>query len=63
MNYVRREGNKVAHTLAALALKEELNMVWLYTPPKCIQDMLQVEISASPLSDNCNYDAVLFKKP
>jgi hypothetical protein len=47
MKFVNREGNKVAHQLAAWALKEEVNMVWLYNPPEWIQGLLQADISAS----------------
>jgi ribonuclease HI len=46
MQYVRREGNKVAHVLANIAVKEKLNKVWFYNPPDCIHDLLQAEMSA-----------------
>lgn len=32
MNYVNRDQNKVAHNLAALAVADDLNRVWYYTP-------------------------------
>lgn len=34
MGYVRREGNNVAHVLAAVAMHENVNRVWLYDPPR-----------------------------
>jgi hypothetical protein len=46
MNFVRREGNKVAHQLAAWALREVVNEVWLYHPPVWLQSLLQADISA-----------------
>jgi ribonuclease HI len=46
LNFVRREGNKVAHQLAAWALREEVNKVWLYHPPIWLQSLLKADISA-----------------
>ncbi|XP_059436785.1 uncharacterized protein LOC132169849 [Corylus avellana] len=45
MRYTRREGNRVAHILARLAMHETMNTVCLYNPPDCIRDILQAEIS------------------
>jgi hypothetical protein len=47
--HVRREENHVAHMLADLAVRDNVNMVWLYNLPGCIQEHVQADISA--LSD------------
>ncbi|XP_059441991.1 uncharacterized protein LOC132174335 [Corylus avellana] len=46
LGYVRREGNKVAHILASLALQNEMGRVWIYEPPDCIRETLHAEVLA-----------------
>jgi hypothetical protein len=47
--HVRREENHVAHMLADMAVRDNVNMVWFYNLPECIRDHVQADISA--LSD------------
>ena len=50
MGHIRREGNKVAHNLANLALQDHMERVWLYDPPDCIRDLLHAETLALQFS-------------
>jgi hypothetical protein len=38
----------VAHVLAATAMCDNVNRVWLYDPPACIRDYLQADTSDMP---------------
>ena len=49
LKYIRRQENHVAHVLADMAVRENMNMVWFYTMPECIREHVQADISA--LSD------------
>ena len=44
--HVRREENHVAHMLANLVVRDNVNMVWLYNLLDCIQEHVQADISA-----------------
>jgi Asp-tRNA(Asn)/Glu-tRNA(Gln) amidotransferase B subunit len=35
-----REANWVAHELARLAIKQGMDAMWCYDPPKCIQELI-----------------------
>jgi hypothetical protein len=50
MKYTCRGNNKVAHALAHFAVTDVMDMVWFYTPPDCIRDLLQAEYSALQIS-------------
>jgi ribonuclease HI len=50
MGYSRRDTNKVAHVLANLAVSVDMNMVWLYSPPDCIHELLQANFPALRIS-------------
>ncbi|XP_059441844.1 uncharacterized protein LOC132174168 [Corylus avellana] len=41
--FVRREGNKAAHTMSKLDIRSFLDNTWLYEPPECISEILQME--------------------
>jgi ribonuclease HI len=44
VGHVRRVSNNVAHVLASLALREDIDRVWLYDPPDCIREIMYAEI-------------------
>ncbi|XP_059431507.1 uncharacterized protein LOC132165012 [Corylus avellana] len=46
MGHIQREGNKVVHALASLALQNEIDRVWLYDPPDCIRETMHAEALA-----------------
>lgn len=46
MNFVPRQCNQVAHSLARLATAEDMNNVWFIEPPECIRLTLAAEHSA-----------------
>ena len=48
VRHVRRQGNKVAHVLANLAMHENMTTVWTIAPPDCISEMLKAEFLALP---------------
>jgi hypothetical protein len=50
MKHIRRDDNHVAHLLAKMAVKNNVNMVWFYNPLDCIRESLRENISA--LSDS-----------
>ena len=39
MRHTRQEENRVAHVLADLAVKDNMNLVWFYNPPECIREI------------------------
>jgi hypothetical protein len=50
MKYARRGTNQVAHALARLAVTNDVDMVWFYSPPDCIHNLLQADSSALQFS-------------
>ncbi|XP_059431317.1 uncharacterized protein LOC132164745 [Corylus avellana] len=46
VSFVKREGNKVAHSLAKYAVRNCISKSWRDVPPACICDMLALEHSA-----------------
>jgi hypothetical protein len=46
LEFVRRELNQVAHTLARLASKSNMDRVWDREPPKCIREIMELERTA-----------------
>jgi hypothetical protein len=49
VRYAWRKDNHVAHVLADMAVRDNMNMAWFYNMPKCICELVQVDIST--LSD------------
>jgi hypothetical protein len=43
--HVRREGNRVAHTLAKFAISSEHNKVWFQSYPTCLSGLVNSELS------------------
>lgn len=46
VGHICRQSNQVAHVLASLALREDMDRVWLYDPPDCIREILYAELSS-----------------
>jgi hypothetical protein len=49
VGHVSRNNNTVAHVLASLALRNDMDKVWLYDPPDCIREIVFAEILALQL--------------
>jgi hypothetical protein len=43
MEHVGREGNKVAHVLARMAVNQNIESVWIDESPGCIRDLIVCE--------------------
>jgi ribonuclease HI len=46
MTFIHRDGNKAAHALSKIALKNNVNHKWLDTTPNCINNIVRMGYSA-----------------